>query len=149
MRKIRWILQLNVLLLLSSSFQNKEEETYPLTVKVKDLRNENGVVQFALYNTNGSIPDEGYTKYYRKCTAEIKNRSAEITFLNLPRGTYAVNVLHDEDKDGKVKKGLILPKEGIGFSNFTSLKISNRPSFTKAAFEFNGEKEIEVHMIYL
>ena len=149
MRKIRWILQLNVLLLLSSSFQNKEEETYPLTVKVKDLRNENGVVQFALYNTNGSIPDEGYTKYYRKCTAEIKNRSAEITFLNLPRGTYAVNVLHDEDKDGKVKKGLILPKEGIGFSNFTSLKISNRPSFTKAAFEFNGEKEVEVHMIYL
>ena len=149
MRKIRWILQLNVLLLLSSSFQNKEEETYPLTVKVKDLRNENGVVQFALYNTNGSIPDEGYTKYYRKCTAEIKNRSAEITFLNLPRGTYAVNVLHDEDKDGKVKKGLILPKEGIGFSNFTSLKISNRPSFTKAAFEFNGEKEIEVHIIYL
>ena len=149
MRKIRWILQLNVLLLLSSSFQNKEEETYPLTVKVKDLRNENGVVQFALYNTNGSIPDEGYTKYYRKCTAEIKNRSAEITFLNLPRGTYAVNVLHDEDKDGRVKKGLILPKEGIGFSNFTSLKISNRPSFTKAAFEFNGEKEIEVHIIYL
>ena len=115
MRKIRWILQLNVLLLLSSSFQNKEEETYPLTVKVKDLRNENGVVQFALYNTNGSIPDEGYTKYYRKCTAEIKNRSAEITFLNLPRGKYAVNVLHDEDKDGRVKKGLILPKEGIGF----------------------------------
>jgi hypothetical protein len=40
MRKIRWILQLNVLLLLSSSFQNKKEETYPLTVKVKDLRNE-------------------------------------------------------------------------------------------------------------
>ena len=39
MRKIRWILQLNVLLLLSSSFQNKKEETYPLTVKVKDLRN--------------------------------------------------------------------------------------------------------------
>ncbi len=49
---------MNVLLLLSSSFQNKKEETYPLTVKVKDLRNENGVVQFALYNTNGSIPDE-------------------------------------------------------------------------------------------
>lgn len=149
MRELRWILQLNVLLLLSSSFQNKEEETYPLTVKVKDLRNENGVVQFALYNTIGSIPDEEYTKYYRKRTAKIKNRSAEITFSNLPRGKYAVNVLHDEDKDGKIKKGLILPKEGIGFSNFTSLKILNRPSFTKAAFEFNGEKEIEVHIIYL
>jgi uncharacterized protein (DUF2141 family) len=149
MRKIRWILQLNVLLLLSSSFQNKKEETYPLTVKVKDLRNENGIVQFALYNTHGSIPDEDYTKYYRKSAAKIKNRSAEITFSNLPRGKYAVNVLHDEDKDGKVKKGLILPKEGIGFSNFTSLKISNRPSFSKAAFDFTGEKEIEVQIIYL
>lgn len=150
MRKIRWILQLNVLLLLSSSFQNKEEETYPLTIKVKDLRNENGVVQFALYNTNGSLPDENYQRYCRKSTAKInKNREAEITFTNLPRGKYAVNVLHDEDKNGKVKKGLILPKEGIGFSNFSSLKISNRPNFSKAAFEFTGEKEIEVHMIYL
>jgi uncharacterized protein (DUF2141 family) len=97
-------------------------------------------VQFALYNTHGSIPDEDYTKYYRKSAAKIKNRSAEITFSNLPRGKYAVNVLHDEDKDGKVKKGLILPKEGIGFSNFTSLKISTVRASLKLHLILRGKR---------
>ncbi|HHD82878.1 MAG TPA: DUF2141 domain-containing protein, partial [Bacteroidetes bacterium] len=34
------------------------EETYSLTIKVKDLRNSKGVVQFSIYNKDGSIPDE-------------------------------------------------------------------------------------------
>jgi uncharacterized protein (DUF2141 family) len=30
-------------------------------------------------------------------------------------------LLHDENKNGKIDKGFILPKEGIGFSNFQSI----------------------------
>ncbi|HCY41971.1 MAG TPA: hypothetical protein DHV48_11555, partial [Prolixibacteraceae bacterium] len=67
------IIQVFVLLVLFSSFQNQEEKTYPLTVKVRDLRNSKGVVQFALYNTEDSFPDEHYKKYYRKLTAKIAN----------------------------------------------------------------------------
>lgn len=35
-------------------------ETYSLTIEVKDLRNSTGAVQFALYNKDGTIPDEDY-----------------------------------------------------------------------------------------
>ncbi len=46
------------------SFANPNADTYSLTIEVKNLRNEKGVVQFALYNKDGSIPDEDYENYY-------------------------------------------------------------------------------------
>ena len=148
MRKSILIIQVFLLLVMFSSFQ-KQEKTYPLTVKVMELRNSKGVVQFALYNTEDSFPDEHYKKYYRKLTAKIANGASTVTFENLPVGRYVVNILHDEDGDGKIKKGIILPKEGIGFSNFQSLKITNRPTFKKAAFDLDSQKSIEVDIIYM
>ena len=47
------------------SFTNPNSETYSLTIEVKNLRNAKGVVQFALYNKDGSIPDEEYENYYK------------------------------------------------------------------------------------
>ncbi|HRA60418.1 MAG TPA: DUF2141 domain-containing protein [Bacteroidia bacterium] len=149
MKKTILIIQVFVFHVLFSSFQKQEEKTYPLTVKVMDLRNSKGVVQFALYNTEDSFPDEHYKKYFRKLTAKIANGVSTVTFENLPVGRYAVNILHDEDGDGEIKKGLLLPKEGIGFSNFQSLKITNRPTFKKAAFDFSRESGMEVKIIYL
>ncbi len=143
------IIQLYVFIILFSPFQNKDEISYSLSVKVSDLRNSNGVVQFALYNDEDSFPDEHYKKYYRKQTAKIINGRSEVTFKNLPPGKYAVNILHDENEDGKIKKGIILPKEGIGFSNYESIGLSNRPAFQKASFNLSGNKKIEVKIIYM
>lgn len=149
MKKAMKIIQLHLVLLLFSSFQNKEEISYPVTVTVNNLRNSNGVVQFALYNNPDAFPDEDYKKYYRKEIAKITNGVSEITFENLPAGKYAINILHDEDSNGKIKKGIILPREGIGFSNYQSLGISNRPVFQKASFEILQGKKINVKIIYL
>ena len=143
------IIQLHLFMMLIPSFQNKDEVIFSLSVKVSDLRNSNGVVQFALYNDEDSFPDEHYKKYYLKQTAKIINGRSEVTFKDLPPGKYAVNILHDENEDGKVKKGIILPKEGIGFSNYESIGLSNRPSFQKASFNLAGDKKIEVKIIYM
>lgn len=149
MRKAIVFMQLQLIVMLFSSFHHKEETTFPLTVKVKDLRNSKGVVQFALYNDADSFPDEHYKSYYRKLTAKIANGVSMVTFENLPPGKYAVNILHDEDGDGKIKKGIILPKEGIGFSNYQSIGLSNKPAFKKASFDLSGNKELDVKIIYL
>jgi len=92
-------------------------------------------VKFALYNNADAFPDEQYKKYYRKVTAKIVNGVSEVTFHNIPEGRYAVNILHDEDSNGKIKKRIILPKEGIGFSNYQSISILNQPNFRKASFD--------------
>jgi len=121
---------------------------YSLTVTIKDLRNNKGDVQFSLYNKKGTIPDKNYTKYYKKAVASIKNSSASVTFRGLPEGRYAVNILHDEDQNGQIAKGLMLPTEGIGFSNYNSIGIGNKPNFEKASFELNKNTAKSVKVIY-
>ncbi len=130
------------------SFIEPKEAVYSLTVTVNNLRNQNGLVQFALYNKNGSIPDENYSNYCKMLKGEIVNHSSKITFENIPKGKYAVNVLHDENRNGKIEKGFILPIEGIGFSNFETIGFTKRPNFLKASFDVNENKYVNVKMIY-
>lgn len=142
-----------LIIIISISFfsfiPNKNNETYTLTIKVVDLRNAKGVVQFSLYNKEGTIPDEKFKKYYKKGLVEINDNSASYTFTDLPKGTYAVNILHDENKNGQIDKKFILPKEGIGFSNYQSIGLSNRPNFSKASFKLNSDKEMNIKIIYM
>ena len=142
------LLPLIIVILFLSSFNNQIKETYNLTIEVKELRNSKGTVVFALYNRDDAFPDEHYKKYLKKLTGKIVNGSSSITFENLPEGKYAVNILHDEDNNGKIKKGMILPKEGIGFSNFQSIGFSNKPSFRKASFDLQSDKAIKIKIIY-
>ncbi|HZH87238.1 MAG TPA: DUF2141 domain-containing protein [Brumimicrobium sp.] len=127
----------------------QSNEYYDLKVVVKELRNNTGVVQFSLYNEKGSIPDEKFEKLYKSGKVKIKNNTAEFTFRVLKGGTYAVNILHDENADGKIDKGWVLPIEGIGFSNYTSIGLTNRPNFEKASFLLNRDREILVKVIYM
>ena len=149
MRNLFKITMTSVLLLMLSSFSIQKQETCSLTVDVSELRNSKGTVQFALYNSEDAFPDEHYKKYFKKLTGEIVNGASTVTFENLQEGKYAVNILHDENNDGKIKKGIILPKEGIGFSNYESIGFSNRSSFTKASFIVQKDKRIKVNLIYL
>jgi uncharacterized protein (DUF2141 family) len=133
----------------TGSFSHEKPERYSLSVVVNDFRNSKGQVQFVLYNKENSIPDEHYNKFYRKLSAKIVNGTSMATFDNLPEGKYAVNVLHDENCNSKIDKGLIFPKEGIGFSNFQNIGFANRPDFKKASFLLNCDKRLEVRIIYL
>lgn len=136
-------------MLIITSFSNQADQTFSLTVNVEKLRNSEGIVQFALYNKEGSIPDENFKKCYKIVKANIVNGSSTITFHGIPSGKYAVNILHDENNNGIIDKGFILPKEGIGFSNYKTIGLSNRPSFAKASFILNCDKAMMVKMIYL
>jgi uncharacterized protein (DUF2141 family) len=128
---------------------HKNDNAHSITVKAENLRNTNGIVQFALYNTDASLPDENYEHYYKIRSAKIIGTTAICTFVDLPAGKYAVNIFHDENLNGKIDKGLILPVEGIGFSNFKTINLTNRPNFSKASFWLTGDTKIDVKMLYL
>jgi len=140
---------IGTLLLLLSSFAEKTPNAHNLTITVNDLKNNTGSLQFTLYNKEGSIPDEHFEKFHLQLTSPITNNSSSITFKQLPKGFYAINILHDKNEDGKIEKGWILPVEGIGFSNLTSINPLNRPSFKKAKFELKKDTSIEVSIIYM
>jgi uncharacterized protein (DUF2141 family) len=149
MNKIRLILKSLSVIVLLSSFSIQKQETFSLTIEVNELRNSKGTVLFALYNREDAFPDEHFKKYFKKLTGKIVNGSSSVTFKNLTEGKYAVNILHDENNDGKIKKGLIMPLEGIGFSNYNSIGLFNKPSFSKASFDIVSDKKIKVNIIYL
>lgn len=149
MKSIQTISLMLIASIILISFTAKAQNAYTLTIEVENLRNSKGVLQVALYNKDGSIPDEQYKNYYKIQTTNIESGKVEITFKNLPKGKYAINILHDENKNGKIDKGLILPKEGIGFSNYSSIGLTNRPNFKKASFELFQDKEIKVKSIYM
>lgn len=139
---------LSIISLLFLGFTTPNTNIIDLTVEVHHLRNDKGVVQFALYNKDGTIPDEDFEKYYQIGKTSIKGNSAQFVFKNLPKGVYAVNILHDENDNGKIDKGFILPEEGIGFSNYTKVGLGNKPTFSKASFEVSADKKIAVKVIY-
>ena len=111
--------QKNLILLLAlfiSSFAygnpvNNTNKTgsYSLTVKVDKLRNSKGMVQFSLYNKDGTIPDKKFTQYFKQLTGKISNNTSIVTFTQLPKGCYAVNILHDGNQDGKMIRALCYP----------------------------------------
>ncbi|MDE3741129.1 DUF2141 domain-containing protein [Maribacter polysaccharolyticus] len=138
------------LLLIISMLSNSSMDMYSLTVKIDGLKNSEGSAIFALYNKEGSIPDEKFKNYYIKKTVKIVGGKAVCSFKNLQQGRYAIAVLHDENNNGKLDKKIMLPLpvEGIGFSNYTSIGLSNRPNFTKASFELDSDTTISVKMIY-
>ena len=148
-KMIKGLMIISVTVFLSSFVLKNDDNNYSLTVKVSELQNSTGEVQFALYNEDGSIPDQDYEKYYKILKADISDGSSSVTFSDLPEGTYVVNILHDENKNGKIDKGFILPKEGLGFSNYKSIGPANRPKYSKASFELKSDMTIEVKAIYM
>lgn len=149
MKQLLLFALVSISLLTLSSFNNQKGETYSLTVEVKELQNSKGVVQFALFNKDGTIPDEDYKKCWKILKEKIQNGTSKVTFSNLPLGKYAVNILHDENENGEIDKGFILPIEGVGFSNYQSIGLTNRLNFSKASFELNSDKKIAVKVIYM
>ena len=74
---------------------------------------------------------------YRK--AVLKNQAkAEYRWVlkDLPAGEYAVQVVHDEDKNGSLTMGLFGPSESVGVSKYVPSFI---PRFDKAKFKHNGQ----------
>jgi len=145
---MKYIVYLSVLF--SVFLINTKTGSYSLTIKTNGLENSKGSVIFALYNKEGSLPDQKFKEYYKKENVGIINKNAEVTFNNLPAGLYAVTLLHDENKNKKLDRKFLmpLPKEGLGFSNYKDFGLSNRPNFKKARFNLDKDTIITINVIY-
>jgi uncharacterized protein (DUF2141 family) len=112
-----------------------------ITVHVEGLRNSNGVVRIALFNSEKTYSASANTadqtgEPFRKAIANISSNSANYTFEEVPYGDYAIKLFHDEDNSGKFKKNMLgIPKVEYGFSNNASGLFGPAP-YDKAKFNF-------------
>lgn len=122
----------------SPSAPEAKSKTTTLSVSVKGLRNDKGRVAVALFNRSKEFPDQQHA-FQGKVVKSSKKR-ALVKFSSLPPGTYALAILHDENKNDKMDFNFLgMPLEGYGFSNDAS-EMFGPPSFEDASFKVSGEK---------
>lgn len=114
-------------------------QTGKIQVEISNIKNANGYIELALYNSA-----EAFIKKELK-TTKVKAHKGKIVavFDKIPKGTYAIAVLHDENANNKMDFNLIgAPKEAYGFSN-NAKGFMSAPKFEKAAFRLkNGESKV-------
>ncbi len=118
-----------------------------LTVTVTGVQGEKGNILIGLYNTNDNTFAD-VSKNYKKATLSITGKMVSTTFKELPKGVYAVAIIHDANRNSKLDKNFFgVPTEGYGFSNNLRFRL-RRATFEESQFELDGDRKIVIEMGY-
>lgn len=113
-----------------------------IKVHVEGLKNDQGVVRVALYNSEDAYAaDKGKAdKAFAKTRSKIEKGQSDCSFTDVPYGTYGIKLFHDEDDSGKFVTNMFgMPKVEFAFSNNAKANFGP-PSFNKISFELNSPK---------
>ena len=110
-----------------------------IDVKVLNIRNSAGTIGCALFESPVGFPIE-FLRYATNINViKIRDTQARCDFVDIPPGTYALAVIHDENMNGKLDTNWLgIPTEGYGFSN-DAKAILGPPSFSAASFTYDGQ----------
>ncbi len=107
-------------------------------VKVLNIRNSTGTVDCALFDSPEGFPIEALRSAMNVVVIKVRNTEARCDFEDIPPGTYALAVIHDENMNGKLDTNWLgIPTEGYGFSN-DAKGLFGAPSFSAARFPYDG-----------
>lgn len=107
-------------------------------IKVLDIRNSTGTVDCALFDSPEGFPIEVLRSATNVMVIKVRKTQARCDFEDIPPGTYAIAVIHDENMNGKLDtRWPGIPKEGYGFSN-DAKGLLGPPSFSDASFRYDG-----------
>jgi len=112
-----------------------------LTIKINNLRNNNGIVWLELLNEKGLN--------LKGVSARVIDNSCTITIENLSQSKYAFKYFHDENNNKKLDTNWLgIPTEGFGYSN-NAKSMFGPPGFEKTIFELQQNTTLECLVMYL
>jgi len=119
-----------------------------ITVNVEGLKNSNGTVKIALFVSREGFPFD-ISMAVRTLAVPIQNGTAQAVINEVPFGTYALCLFHDEDNTGRLQRNMFgKPREGVGVSNNPSMK-KRAPSYDEAQFNVDSEKlTMDITVVY-
>ncbi|KAA3638342.1 MAG: DUF2141 domain-containing protein [Bacteroidetes bacterium] len=116
-----------------------------LKILADGFQSDKGQALYMIFENADGFP-KNLDKAYRSGKMNIQNGQATTNITGLPEGVYAVIIVHDEDKNGKLKTNWIgMPKEGVGNSN----NPKGFPSFSKSSFSLKGNGFLRIEIVYL
>jgi uncharacterized protein (DUF2141 family) len=118
-------------------------------VKILDIRNSTGTVDCALFDSPVGFPTEFLHSASRVMVLRVRHERARCDFEDIPPGTYALAVIHDEDSNGKLNTNWLgIPTEGYGFSN-DARGLLGPATFSAASFSYDGRSvELTISLHY-
>ncbi|NQX85617.1 MAG: DUF2141 domain-containing protein [Flavobacteriaceae bacterium] len=140
MRKVIVIFVLNFMCLFTLQAQ---EAGSTIVVNVSEISSNKGKIIVGLYANS----DDFLKHIIDGKRVEINNKSCSVSFKNIPEGTYAISLFHDENNDGKMDTNFMgIPTEDYGCSN-DARDFMGPPEWEDAKFEL--KEKIMIHHIKL
>lgn len=113
-----------------------------LTIIVEGVASSDGYIAVGAYTGQGNFLED--KKAYAGVFAEAQKGNTRVRIPNLPNGTYAISLFHDENGNKELDTNFIgIPKEPVGFS-IGKLKTFGPPSFEECSFEMRSDFEIKI-----
>jgi uncharacterized protein (DUF2141 family) len=111
-----------------------------LSVKISGLKSNTGLVQVGLFNSEGTF----LKKAYKGVSSEIKSNGATVTFLNIPKGKYAISAYHDKNSNSNLDTNFIgIPKEDFACSN-NAKGTMGPPKYEDAKFDLTKDSKLDI-----
>ncbi len=108
-------------------------------VKIPSIKNNTGNIACAIFESPEGFPDKFLVSAKEIVIKKIQNKKAQCDFSDIPPGTYAIAVIHDENMNGELDTNWLgVPTEGYGFSN-TTIDEFGAPAFAAASFLYDGQ----------
>ena len=123
-------------------FQSQGQNT--IEVSVTQFASDKGTVRVGLYNSETKFLDEGI----QYLDSVVENKSASVTFTDVPDGVYAISCYHDKDDNGELNMFMgLFPTERYGTSNNPAPRLGP-PLWKDAKFEVkDGEvKKLDIKL---
>ena len=134
---VTWFALLMLAILSGVAFA--QEPCPGIHVKILNIRNSTGTVDCALFASPDGFPREFLHSAIVVMVLKIQETQARCDFQDIPPGTYALAVIHDENMNGRLDTNWLgVPKEGYGFSNDVKV-VRGAPSFSDASFPYDGQ----------
>jgi uncharacterized protein (DUF2141 family) len=120
-----------------------------LSLDISGARSDDGRLMILLFSSKDGFPDTLEKACRVIPVVRLKQGRAFVVFEDLPAGTYAVVVFHDENGNGEIDRNFIgLPTEGLGLSDNPVLFMA--PRFVDADIRFDGSNlTLPITVLYI
>lgn len=117
----------------------------PVKITVTGIRNDTGNIAALVFKDAKGFPDQQEFAAKRIVT-KAKNGKLTLSIKDLPVGTYAITVIHDENADGKMQTNILgIPREGVGVTNGLG---RTKPKFRNSTIKIKPGDTITIALKY-
>jgi uncharacterized protein (DUF2141 family) len=149
----RWVLALAAIMTCVGALHTGEGQAQQppatVTVKIAGFRGVEGLALVTLYDS-----EQNWLKMpqaVQVVRAKITGAELSVEFKDVKPGTYAVQVIHDENKNNKLDMRWLpwpKPKEGVGVSNDPDNK-AGPPKWEAAKFDVGSALTLKITVKYV